>query len=381
MRVEQARDIVRDRTGRIQTVTHTPTHDSELTRRTLLHLSALAGTGGLLQSIVGEAQAAGQQFAGKKVTFASWGGAYQDAQAACYCAPFTTGTGAKVLQAGPVEYAKLRTMIQAGQPVWDVVDITIEFLYTAAKEGLFEKIDPVVAQVDHIKPEFRHEYGVGDIVWSYNIAYSPSAFPDGKGPQSWADVFHVKRFPGTRTLRDRVAPMLEIALMADGVPPDKLYPLDVERAFKKLDTIKENTIWWTTNSQSQQLFTDGEVTCGLILNGRVYDAVQKGAKMTLVWNQNIQSVDYLVIPKGSRNRDIAMALIGEMTVAENQAKLANMIAYSPTNPDAFKTIDPAISPWLSTNPENASKGFVINAEYWRDRYEKLAERWESWKLS
>jgi putative spermidine/putrescine transport system substrate-binding protein len=133
--------------------------------------------------------------------------------------------------------------------------------------------------------------------------------------------------------------------------------------------------------QSQQLFTDGEVTCGLILNGRAYDAVQKGAKINLVWNQNIQSIDYLVIPKGSRNRDVAMALIGEMTVAENQAKLANLIAYSPTNPDAFKTIDPAISPWLCTNPENASKGFLSNAEYWRDHYEELAERWVAWKLS
>jgi len=349
-------------------------HDPEFTRRMLLRLAALA-------PIAGSAQAAGQEFAGKSVTFASWGGSYQDAQTSCYCAPFTTATGAKVVQAGPVEYAKLRTMIQSGQPLWDVVDITIEFLYTAAKDGLFEKIDPAAAHVDRIEPKFRHEYGLGDIVWSYNIAYSPTAFPDGKGPQNWADVFDLKRFPGTRTMRDRVAPMLEVALMADGVAPDKLYPLDVDRAFKKLDTIKKNTIWWTTNSQSQQLFTDGEVTCGLILNGRVYDAVQKGAKITLVWNQNIQSVDYLVIPKGSKNRDVAMALIGEMTVAENQAKLANLIAYSPTNPDAFKSIDPALSPWLSTNPANAAKGFVINAEYWRDKYEQLAERWTAWKLA
>ena len=76
-----------------------------------------------------------------------------------------------------------------------------------------------------------------------------------------------------------------------------------------------------------------------------------------------------------------MGLIDTMTEPENQAKLANMIAYSPTNPEAFKSIDPKIASWLSTNPVNASKGFVINAEYWRDRYEKLAERWENWKLS
>ena len=356
-------------------------HDPTFTRRALLRAAGLAGVGGTLVGLSGADASAAGKFAGKSVTFASWGGSYQDAQAACYCAPFAAATGARVLQAGPVSYAKLRTMVRAGDPVWDVADVTIEFLYTAAKDGLFEKIDPKVVHVDRVKPVFRHEYGVGDIVWSYNIAYGSSAFPGGKGPQNWADVFDLKRFPGTRTLRDRVAPMLEIALMADGVPPDKLYPLDVDRAFKKLDTIKQHTIFWTTNSQSQQLFTDGEVSCGMILNGRAYDAVKKGAKITLEWNQNVQSVDYLVVLKGSRNRDVAMGLIDTMTVAANQAKLANMIAYSPTNPDAFSSIDKAISPWLSTNPDNAAKGFVINAEYWRDRYEKLAERWENWKLS
>ncbi|MFI5002255.1 MAG: extracellular solute-binding protein, partial [Reyranellales bacterium] len=266
-------------------------------------------------------------------------------------------------------------------PVWDVVDVTIEFLYTAAKDGLYEKIDKKVVHVDRLKPIYVHDYGVGDIVWSYNIGYSTTAFSADNHPRSWADVFDLKRFKGTRTMRDRVAPMLEIALLADGVAPDKLYPIDADRAFKKLDTIKKDTIFWKTNSQPQQLFTDGEVTCGLILNGRAYDAVTKGAKMAIEWNQNIQSVDYLAVPKGSKNIDIAMALIDEMTVAENQAKLANLIAYSPTNPDAFKAIDKALASWLSTNPENEKQGFVINAEYWRDQYEPLAERWESWKLS
>jgi putative spermidine/putrescine transport system substrate-binding protein len=354
---------------------------SEFTRRTLLRLAALLGADGAVASAPGIAYAAGQQYAGRTIAFASFGGAYQDAQVASFCAPFAAATGAKVLQVAPVEYAKLRTMVQSGKPVWDVVDVNVEFLYTAAKDGLFEKIDPAAAHVERIKPEFRHEYGAANVVWSNNIGYVPSAFAEGEAPQNWADVFDVKRFAGTRTFRDRVTPMLEIALLADGVTPDKLYPLDVDRAFRKLDTIKKDTIWWATNAQCQQLFTDGEVTCGLILNGRAYDAVQKGAKINLVWNQNIQSVNYLVIPKGSRNRDVAMALIGEMTVAENQAKLANLIAFSPTNPDAFKTIDPAVLPWLCTNPENASKGFISNAEYWRDHYEALAERWVAWKLS
>jgi putative spermidine/putrescine transport system substrate-binding protein len=358
-------------------------HDPEFTRRALLKAASALGIGGAALPMLGAlapAEAA-KPLEGKSVTFASWGGSYQDAQKVCYCDPFAAASGAKVLQAGPVDYAKFRTMVGAGNPVWDVVDVTIEFLYTAAKDGLYQKIDTKAVHTGRISPQFVHEYGVGDIVWSYNIGYSTTAFSTGSHPKSWADVFDVKKFPGTRTLRDRVAPMLEIALMADGVEPSKLYPLDVDRAFKKLDTIKKNTIFWKTNSQPQQLFTDGEVTCGLILNGRAYDAVEKGAKMAIEWNQNIQSVDYLVVPKGSKNVEAAMGLIDEMTVAANQAKLANMIAYSPTNPDAIAAVDKKLAPWLSTNPENAKQGFVINAEYWRDRYEKLAQRWESWKLS
>ncbi len=66
--------------------------------------------------------------------------------------------------------------------------------------------------------------------------------------------------------------------MADGVAPDKLYPLDVDRGFKKLDSIKAQTIFWSTNSQAQQLFVDGEVNLGLILNGRAYDARRRGRR-------------------------------------------------------------------------------------------------------
>src|SRR5882757_3772364 len=77
----------------------------------------------------------------------------------------------------------------------------------------------------------------------------------------------------------------------------------------------------------------------------------------------------------------AMRLIDVMTRPENQAKLANLIAYAPTNPAAFSAVDPQIAPWLSTQPENIKRGFVINAEYWRDNLKRLQERWAAWKLA
>jgi len=349
------------------------------TRRTVLRGSL--GVAGTAMLGVGGQVLAAEALKGKTLVFASWGGAYQDAEKTCYCDPFAQATGAKVLQDGPMNTAKFRTMIDGGAPDWDVTDITIDFLYSGIGDQLFEKIDKSVVNTNRLDPRFVNDYGIGCIVWSYNLGYSTKAFPGADVPKTWADMFDLKKFPGKRTFGDNVVATLEAALMADGVAPDKLYPLDVERALKKLDTIKSQTVFWSSNSQSQQLFVDGEVVMGLILNGRAYDAAKKGAPIAVSWAQNIQSVDYLVVPRGSKNREAAMKLIDVMTQPENQAKLANMIAYAPTNPAAFSGIDPQIAPWLSTAPDNVKQGFLINAEYWRDNLKKLQERWTAWKLA
>ena len=350
--------------------------NNSLTRRSML----MGGAGLAALPLAARAQGA-PDLKGATVVFASFGGAYQDAERASYCDPFEKATGAKVLQDGPMNVAKFRAMIESGSPDWDVADVVGGFLEAGIKDGLFEKIDARLVNTGRIDPRFVNDYGVGCIVWSYNLAFNTASFDSGAEPKTWADLFDLKKFPGKRTLLDQPVSSLEIALLADGVAPDKLYPLDVERAFKKLDIIKDQTIFWATNSQSQQLFVDREVSAGVILNGRAYDAVQKGAKIGISWEQNIQAVDYLVVPRGSRNRDAAMRLIDTMTLPENQAKLANLIAYSPTNAAAFNSIDPKIEPWLCTSPENIKRGFVISQVFWRDNLTKLTERWTSWKLS
>jgi len=345
------------------------------TRRTVL-----AGAAAMAATPFAATAQGANDLKGTTVVFTSWGGAYQDAEKVSYCEPFAKATGATVVQDGPMNVAKFRAMAASGTPDWDVVDITGGFLEVAAKDGLLEKIDPKLVHLDRLDPRFVHEYGVGCIVWSYNLGYSTTAFPNG-APSTWADLFDLKKFPGKRTILDQPVASLEVALLADGVAPDKLYPLDVDRAFKKLDQIKAQTVFWTTNSQSQQLFVDREVVAGIILNGRVYDAAQKGAKIALSWEQNMQAVDYLVVPKGSKNRDAAMRLIDTMTLPENQAKVANLIAYSPTNIAAFKGIDAKLEPWLCTTPENTRKGFVMSQLYWRDHLKELTERWTAWKLA
>jgi putative spermidine/putrescine transport system substrate-binding protein len=358
----------------------------QLSRRKVLRGAAagagVALAGSLIRSGRAQTPAATDAFKGRQMTFAGWGGAYQDVQKKAFCDPFSAAYGVTVLQDGPVDDAKTRAMGESGQPTWDVVDVTDSFLYNASQDGIFEPIDYKVVDRAALIPEYTHEFGVGTIVWSNNIGYNTEVFSGEDHPKSWADVFDPQKFPGKRTFPGGSPDVnLEVALMADGVPMDKLYPLDIDRAFAKFDTIKNDVIWWDTNSQSQQLFIDGEVNLGLILNGRAYDAAKKGAPIAVEWNGNIQSVDYFVVLKGSANADVAMQFIQFASQPEGQAMMANEIAYAPTNPAALKLVDPKVAPWLSTTPGNREKGILIDVSYWRDNLKTVSERWNQWLMS
>ena len=146
-----------------------------------------------------------------------------------------------VLLTGPgvvVSPQLFTAMAESGAPDWDVVDVTINTLFTGTHDGLLEKIDTSVVDTNRIAPQFVHEYGIGCIAWSYNLAYNTKTFPAGRRPTTWADLFDTRKFPGKRTMLDQPTANLEAALMADGVAPSDLYPLDVERALRKIDTIK-----------------------------------------------------------------------------------------------------------------------------------------------
>src|SRR5699024_2235463 len=124
------------------------------------------------------------------------------------------------------------------------------------------------------------------------------------------------------------AGVFEMALLADGVEPDDLYPVDFVRAFDKLDEVKENMQWWDTGAQSQQLLASGEVAMGHVWNGRMYSLIKDDAAIDIDWKHNIKAGDVLVVPKGSENKEAAMKFIAQATSPEAQANFANETAYT-----------------------------------------------------
>ncbi|PDS40177.1 ABC transporter substrate-binding protein [Rhizobium anhuiense] len=310
------------------------------------------------------------------MVFSSWGGTTQDAQKAAWASPFTEKTGITVVQDGPTDYGKLKAMVEAGEVTWDVVDVEGDYAAQAGKNGQLEKLDFSVIDKSKLDPRFVTDYSVGSFYYSFVIGCNADAV--SACPKTWADLFDTAKFPGKRTFYKWSAPgVIEAALLADGVPADKLYPLDLDRAFKKLDTIKSDIIWWSGGAQSQQLLASAEAPFGSVWNGRMTALAATGIKVETSWEQNITAADALVVPKGSPNVEAAMKFIALATAAKPQAALAKATGYAPINVDSAKLMDPETAKTLP-DQQTASQ---VNADmnYWAENRDAIGEKWYAWQ--
>ncbi len=319
----------------------------------------------------------------KQITVVSWGGAYQDAQNKAEFEPAAKALGITVKQETYSGLAELRVHVKSGAVGWDVVSCGSGTGARAGVEGLLEKLDYKVIDTKGFIPGTAQPYFIGNDVFSTVIGWNTKTFGD-KGPQSWADFWDVKKFPGTRSYRNTVT--LEPALMADGVAPADVYkvlsaPGGIERAIKKMKELKPHVaVWWSSGAQSAQLMKDGAVDMIAAWNGRL-DAVRKaGAKVAYTFNEGLLDTDCYVVPKGAPNKELAMRFINEVSKARNQAELTKYITYGPTNQDAYKLTDiiaPAYAAQLPSSPENTAKQLLIDDEWYMKYAQKAQEAYQN----
>ena len=312
----------------------------------------------------------------KEMVFTSWGGTTQDAQKAAWVDKFTAKTGTAVLQDGPTDYGKLKAMVEANSPTWDVVDVEGDYAVHAGKAGLLEKLDFTVIDKSKLDPRFVTDYSVGSFYYSFVIGCNKDTVK--ACPKSWADLFDTAKFPGKRAFYKWSAPgVIEAALLADGVPADKLYPLDLDRAFKKLDTIKKDIIWWSGGAQSQQLLASSEAPFGSFWNGRLTALAKTGVKVETSWEGNITAADALVVPKGAKNKEAAMQFIALATSALPQSDMAVVTGYAPINLGSPALMPPDVA---KTLPDQ-QKASQVNADmnYWAEKRDEIGKRWYAWQ--
>ncbi|MGE7368883.1 ABC transporter substrate-binding protein [Neorhizobium sp. NPDC001467] len=318
---------------------------------------------------------AGQASAADMV-FTSWGGTTQDAQKQHWADTFSAEGGVNVTQDGPTDYGKLKAMVESNNVAWDVVDVEGDYAVQAGNAGLLEKLDFSIIDKTKLDPRFVTDYSVGSFYYSFVIGCNKDAVD--ACPKSWADLFDVAKFPGKRTFYKWSAPgVIEAALLADGVPADKLYPLDLDRAFKKLDTIKSEIVWWDSGAQSQQLLASAEAPFGSFWNGRLTALAQTGVTVETSWTNNITAADALVVPKGTKNKEAAMKFIANATSGKAQAEFATMTGYAPINTDSPKLMDEDLR---KTLPDQQAET-QVNADmsYWAAHRDEIGTRWYAWQ--
>jgi len=324
-----------------------------------------------------------QQAFAEDITFVSQGGAYQEAQSKAILEPAAKKLGLTLKQdSSPKAYPIIKTQLESGKVTWDVVDLPTGDCVRGQQEGLFEKLDPaLVPNAAQLPAELKDDYSVGYISYSTVLAYRTDAFKGDHVPKTRADFWDTKKYPGQRSLRNLPRPTLEIALLADGVPADKLYPLDVDRAFKKLEQIKPDiATWWTSGGQSAQLISDGEVDMIQAWNGRISAVQAAGAPVAFDYNQGVLETNSLCVLKGTPHKAAAMKFVNEAIDAKLQAALPMIIDYGPLNPEAFKTgvIPAEREARLPSSPQNISRQALLSAQWWAsDAGVKAEERWLS----
>src|SRR5579872_6377907 len=256
-----------------------------ISRRTLIRSGAAAMGALALPAFGASALAAGQ------LVITDQGGSSEQANAEAFYKPFMAATGVNIVySARPnLSMGQLKAMVQANHVEWDVTVLSDYLIGNAVKQGLLDKIDYSGMDKKTLGELVKGSvdpYYLGLDSYATVMGYNTKKWKGGAAPKTWADFWDVKRFPGTRSMIGFGYGPMEAALLADGVPPDKLYPVDINRALKKLDEIKPNiTVWTSSSAQQTQLMQNQEVDLIHGFANRMRAAIDTGAPYEVQWNQ------------------------------------------------------------------------------------------------
>lgn len=336
-----------------------------------------------------------------EMVIVSWGGAYTKSQNEAYHKPYMKNNpDIKIINddSSSEAAAKLRAQAEAGKVTWDVVDVVPDAAIALCDEGLAMEIDHdklLAAAPDGTLPSV--DFGdaiispcfVPQIVYSTTIGFRTDKV-GATSPSTIADVFDTTKYPGKRALQKNPAGNMEWALIADGVATADVYKMleteeGVARAFKKLDTIKKDVVWWTKGAQPGQLLADGEVVMASAYNGRLFAAIEENKQpVGMMWDAQVFELDGWIIPTDAPNKAEALEYLKFATDTQRLADQSKYISYGPARKSSaalvgkHATLGIDMAPHMPTAPANAKNVLFKDVNFWADNQDELAEKFESW---
>lgn len=311
------------------------------------------------------------------IIVANTGGPYMEAVLEATGKAFTDATGIEVLGDGPQTLPQLQQMVQAERVAWDVVEVPPVFTLRHCGE-LFQELPADLQNYANVIPDFANECGIPVAGYANLMLYNTETFPNG-GPTNWADFFDVEKFPGQRGLWDGAEGVnLEIALMADGVAPADLYPLDLDRAFAKLEELRPHIVFWRSGAQSTQMMESQEVDMLMAWSSRAYPALNNDAPFAPVWNQHIIYNNVLAIPVGVEHPDVSADYIRIAMQPEQQARVSEIYPVTPALIGTLPEMNEAGMAVFAATPERAASAIVPNLAWIADNAGEINRRWTEW---
>ncbi|MEM9222908.1 MAG: polyamine ABC transporter substrate-binding protein [Pseudomonadota bacterium] len=320
-----------------------------------------------------------------QVIVRSPGGAYDTIRQEVVYGPFEELTGIRVIPVASTA-AKMMAMFRAGQVELDVLDTGDNPLLQLDRMGALLDIpygDFKFTNPDDIFPQYLKDYMIGNFAYAQVLGYSKDVFPDGSEPKSWVDFWNADSFEGTRMLADIASGTvnLEFALIADGVPMDQLYPLDVDRGFASMTRIRDAiTKFWNTGALSAQLLSDREIDMGSIWHTRISNAIKNGANLDIQWNEHMGQLQAYGIFKDAQNIEAAIQYVDFCTSPEVQSEFCARWNAGPVNRRAFDTFPEDLLSRVPGSPLLEGKGFQLDVEWWADNQQKVSDIWSKWIL-
>ena len=339
------------------------------------------------------------------MTLVSWGGAYQASQVNAYSMPYQAmhpDINFVWDESSAEAVAKLRAMKEANNLTWDLVDVDASDSFRLCDEGLAMEIDPdeLLAAAPDGTPASK-DFGaqlvnscyIPQIVYSTTFGYRTDVEAwNGKTPTNICDVFDTETFPGKRSLEKRPINNMEWALICDGVAKEDVYdvlstPEGVDKALAKLDTIKDDVVWWSAGAETPQLLADGEVVIGSTYNGRLFSVIEEQKQpVAMLWDAQVFDLDGWIVPTGLPEDRLNRVLhfLKFATDTQRLADQAKYISYGPARkssaPLVGKHADLGIemAPHMPTDPANAKNTFLYNYEWWADNRDDLDAKFQAW---
>jgi putative spermidine/putrescine transport system substrate-binding protein len=320
----------------------------------------------------------------RDLTVVGFGGSLQQAFDIAYFKPFAAARGQHLIQDSyDGGIAKQKSMVESSTITWDLVQMDENEMAAACDQGVLEVLDrKKLLNANEYVPQAIAKCGVGAFVWSEVMSYDPKKFASNP-PQSWADFWNLQKYPGKRGLRKQPRMTLEIALMADGVAPRDVYKVlatraGQDRAFKKLDEIKPQIQWWDTGAQPLEWLASGTVSMTAAYNGRVSAAQKEGRQFPIVWHNQLFSMDYWTIIKGTPNKAAAYDLLNFTMDATNEKKFVETIPYGVANRQVASMIPVSLLSQLPTAPDHMQNALLLDTNFWLDHEEELVARFNKW---